>query len=238
MIEKLQPRLSRRLSIITDMAENGNIIADIGTDHGYVPIKLIRENAYHLAIAADVNQNALEIARRNIKENGMQDKISCILSDGLEQINETPDCIVISGMGGELISKILNNGIEKAKKADKLIIQAQSKWEALRKSLLLMKLYPVDEKIIYEDGHFYMINKLSKDSDIFYSCINRYGMEAFFLYGLLPLLHLKDKTFQNYVSTKVLEYNKILNSINKPEQEAKRIETLKLRLELSKNLII
>lgn len=238
MIEKLQNRLSRRLGIITDMAENGNIIADIGTDHGYVPIKLIREHAYHLAIAADINQNALEIAKQNIKEHGMQDKISCVLSDGLENIDASPDCIVISGMGGELIGKILKNGIEKVKKADKLIIQAQSKWEALRKSLLLMKLYPIDEKIIYEDGHFYIINKLSKDSVIFRSCINKYGLDRFFLYGLLPHLHPEDEIFQLYVSNKISTYKKILDSIQDLKRERERIENLKQKLELSKNLII
>lgn len=81
-------------------------VADIGTDHGYLPIYLVKKGICEKAVAADVNEGPLSSAERNIKEASLKEKIKAVLSDGLENITSV-DCITIAGMGGELICEIL-----------------------------------------------------------------------------------------------------------------------------------
>lgn len=238
MISKTGFTLSKRLSAIVNMAGSGNIIADIGTDHAYVPISLIVNGNYQKAIAADINKHAVEIARQNIENHQMSSRISCVLSDGLDQIETKADCIVISGMGGELICSILTKNKSRAKAANKIIIQPQSKLELVRASLLSLDLYPEDETILYEDGHFYIAMKLTDNQEPFRQSVRAYGMDTFFSYGLLPLHSRDSKVFQEYVSRKISEYEKILTSVQHLSRKEKRIENIKQKLHLSKFLRI
>ena len=102
-------KLDERLSLCAQMVRDGAAVADIGTDHAYLPVYLVECGKIHKAIAADVREGPLENAKGNISKNGFDQQIKTVLSDGLEKISpDEADDIVIAGMGGELIIRIIS----------------------------------------------------------------------------------------------------------------------------------
>lgn len=127
--------LDKRLSLCAELV-SGNFICDIGTDHGYLPAELLSSGKCTRAIAADINEKPLEAAAATFEKYNVSDKAELVLSDGLKNIDtsEVTD-IVIAGMGGELISRILNDGSDKLSPEINLILQPMTKAPALRKYL-------------------------------------------------------------------------------------------------------
>lgn len=127
--------LSLRLSTIMKKVPKGARIADIGTDHAYLPVALINEGRVNFAIACDINEKPLKNAEKTVRGAGMSDKISLRLSNGLEKVSKDEvDTVIIAGIGGEVISGI----IERADwlKCNKLLIlQPTTAPEALREYL-------------------------------------------------------------------------------------------------------
>ena len=99
--------LSSRLKTIASFVSEGMCVADIGTDHGYIPIYLTSEGMTDKAYAMDVNRGPLERAGENIRKEGLDGRIECILSDGMEKLPIDADSVVIAGMGGDLMEQIL-----------------------------------------------------------------------------------------------------------------------------------
>lgn len=113
----------------------GRHIADIGTDHGYLPCYMTAEGLCDTALACDTAPMPLDSARKHIAENGLGDRVRCILSDGLEKVPlEGLSDIVIAGMGGELILRILESCTElkNAVPPINLVLQPMTKWDTLR----------------------------------------------------------------------------------------------------------
>lgn len=102
-------KLSCRLQAVADMVNEGARVVDVGTDHGYIPAYLIKNNIAKSVIACDINEKPLASCRRYISSLGLDDKVKCVLSDGLKGIDGDYDTVIIAGMGGELISQILEN---------------------------------------------------------------------------------------------------------------------------------
>jgi len=153
----ISPKLSKRLSTVTQYIRGGNILADIGTDHAYLPIYAVKEGLVSYAIATDINEGPLERAKGNIVENGLQEKIKTILTNGLDGVEiYKPDYITICGMGGELIVEILRAS-EYVRNTDvKLILQPMTSIEELRD--YLSSGYDIlDEYVVNEDKKFYQI---------------------------------------------------------------------------------
>ncbi len=101
-------KLDARLSAVASLVRKGSRVADIGTDHGYLVAYLIENGISPCGIAADLREGPLNNARQTVIEQGISDKVDIILSDGLKKIPENScDDIVIAGMGGNLISEIL-----------------------------------------------------------------------------------------------------------------------------------
>ncbi len=118
--------ISKRLKLIANLVTIGNRVADIGTDHGYVPIYLLRNNISPSAIAVDISVSTLEKAKENINRADLSKKIECRLSDGFKAINKGEcECAVIAGMGGILIDKILRDDLEKTLSFDEIILAPQ-----------------------------------------------------------------------------------------------------------------
>ena len=104
MAQNLTPRLKAAASLV----RGGGILADIGTDHGYLPIYLVETGKISKAIAADIGKMPLENARKSVELNGLSDKISLRLSDGLRSFSpDDADEFVFAGMGGTLIAEKL-----------------------------------------------------------------------------------------------------------------------------------
>ena len=104
-------KLSERLELVLSFVEPGESAADVGTDHGHVPVELVRRTIAKKAVAMDVRKGPLSRATENIALAGLADKIETRLSDGVAKLLPgEADSVVIAGMGGELIIKILENG--------------------------------------------------------------------------------------------------------------------------------
>lgn len=153
-------QISERLKAVSEMVTEGNRIADIGTDHGYVPIWLLKQGRIKHAIGMDVRQGPLSHARENRKQYGLEEKLELRLSDGLSsyQCGEA-DSIVIAGMGGELMIRILKAGREKLSGAEELVLSPQSEIREVREYLAAEGFHLKQEVMIKEDGKYYVIMK-------------------------------------------------------------------------------
>lgn len=152
--------LSRRLLAVANFVSDGRSVADIGCDHGYVSIYLIKERHCQKVIAMDVNEGPLLHAKANIKKYGFEDKIETRLSDGTKALNQGEvDTLLMAGMGGRLMKRILAEGFENLGRFEELILQPQSEVAELRGYLRETGYAIVDEDFIIEEGKFYPIIK-------------------------------------------------------------------------------
>ena len=150
------PPLSNRLMSAVPYVREGAFVADIGTDHAYLPIYLCRIGKIRGAVAADIGKGPLAIAAANIRENGLADKIPTCLSDGLEHIGPyAPTDIIVFGMGGELIVSILHAAPWVKDASIRLILQPMTKSEILRAYLLENGFDIIDECLTEDQGRIY-----------------------------------------------------------------------------------
>lgn len=131
-------------------------LADIGTDHAYIPIYLAEQGRIQWAAAMDVNRGPLERARENIIAAGLGDIIDTRISDGFESLHPgEADSAVIAGMGGALMIRILQQGMDVVRSLKECILQPQSEVEKVRTFLLEEGFSFISENIVEEDGKYY-----------------------------------------------------------------------------------
>ena len=130
------PTPDKRLQSAVSYIKKGGRIADIGTDHAYLPIFLVREGIVSGALAADINLGPILSARANIEAAGLSGQIETLMTDGLHGVEAyAPDDVLIFGMGGELIVKILSEAPWVKDARIGLILQPMSRISLLRKWL-------------------------------------------------------------------------------------------------------
>lgn len=181
-------KLSKRMKAVAGMVTTGGVLADIGTDHGYIPIALVQRQKITGAIAMDINKGPLARAQENIASARLGDYIQTRLSDGVAALGEgEADSILIAGMGGELVIHILSEGEKVCKAASELILQPQSDIRKVREYLRLHHYKIVDEDMICEDGKYYpMMRVVHVESDDAWMKMNEQTKAACDIYG--PLL--------------------------------------------------
>lgn len=151
-------KLDGRLKLIVESIPQCSILADIGTDHAYIPIHAVRQGRCTRAVAADLRSGPIRMAQANIGRHGLQDVIETRLGDGLEPIDiEECDVIVIAGMGGPLIRRILSDAPEKAQRARKLLLQANNAVDALRRWLYQNGFEIINERLAEDSGKLYCL---------------------------------------------------------------------------------
>jgi len=152
------PKLSKRLSLIASFVPQNSRVCDIGTDHGYLAIELIKSGKAKYVIAADIAEKPLKNAEKNISLSGVKN-ISLRLCDGLSGISpDETDTVIIAGMGGEVIADILNKGQKVAKRDGiSIILQPTTSPEALRRFLYGNGYKIVTEKALTENGKLYSV---------------------------------------------------------------------------------
>ena len=153
--------LSKRMEAVVNMvAPQSFVVADVGCDHAYVSIALIEKEIAKKTIAMDVRQGPLRIAEGNVKAADLEEKIELRLSDGLEKLSPGEvDTIIIAGMGGLLVKRILEQGIEvlRVENPPVLILQPQSDMAAVRIFLHSSAYHIVQETMLLEDGKYYTV---------------------------------------------------------------------------------
>lgn len=218
-------QLSKRLMAVAKMVTPTKSIADIGCDHGYIPIYLVQEGIVKKALAMDVNIGPLESAKENIGIHKCEATITTRRSDGLAALaaNEV-EGIVIAGMGGNLMMKILSEGKAVLQTVKELILQPQSEIAEVRAFLQANGYAIVAEDMICEDDKYYPMMK------VIHGEMNLIR-EIDFIYG--PCL-LKDK---NQVLKHFLEKEKeILEKIIKQISEAGSAVAISRRNEIKKEM--
>ncbi|MBQ3463032.1 MAG: SAM-dependent methyltransferase [Clostridia bacterium] len=191
----------------------GKKIADIGTDHAYIPIYLIENSLAGYVIASDINKGPLLIAGDNIKNHNLTEKIETRLGGGLSVLKENEaDTIIIAGMGGILISEIIDADIEIAKKSN-LILQPMNAQYELRKYLLSNGFKNTNEDIAVEGFKVYnLIEAASGEQQPF---------ENDFEYHV-PHYLTSHKYFKNLYNKKHREFTKVIKGLensNEPDTE-------------------
>ncbi|MDR2044435.1 MAG: class I SAM-dependent methyltransferase [Clostridium sp.] len=153
-------KLSGRLRALARMVTPGSRVCDVGCDHGFLSIYLVREKISPKVIAMDVRKGPLSGAEEHIARQELEDYIETRLSDGLESLAcGEADCLVCAGMGGRLMKRILTEGRSKAKRFRELVLQPQSDLPAFRRFLREEGYRTVEENMIEEDGKFYFLMK-------------------------------------------------------------------------------
>ncbi len=184
-------RLSQRLLSVANETQY-KTIADIGTDHAFVPIYLIKEGKINKALACDVSKGSLEKAKINIEQNRLDEHIITRLSDGLKAIkpNEA-ETVILAGMGGMLINDILKESPAVLDTVKQLILQPQKDVPPVRKCIHSLGFSIVNEIMLFEAGVYYNIINCHKGSEAPYS-------EKEYLFGKI-LLERKDAILKEYL---------------------------------------
>ena len=152
------PTPSERLCSALPYLTQGGAVIDVGTDHAYLPIYLVGQNISSRALACDINRGPIESAQRNIAAAGLEDKIDTLCTDGLHGAEHFhPDDIMIFGMGGELIMRILSEAPWVKDANIGLVLQPMTRAHLLRRWLLENGFEIVGETITHEDRYYQTI---------------------------------------------------------------------------------
>ena len=148
--------LSKRLLFVTKFVDSQMIIADIGSDHGFLPYYLLQENIIQKAFASDNKMGPYNNLKKTFSSFD-QSRIELSLSNGIEKIPEYVNTIIITGMGGELIVKILLEGKDKLKNIDNIILSPHSHIEKVREFMMNKGYALVDEGIVFDEKFYFVL---------------------------------------------------------------------------------
>lgn len=159
-------KLSNRLNQIVKFIPNDKKVADIGTDHGYIPIYLVENNISKKIIASDVNLKPLTVAKNSINKKNYGDIISVELANGIEHLRDKDiDIAIIAGMGGDLIKNILSEDLSLSKRINHYIIQPMQQQRVIREFLYDNKAIILNDTLIKDNNKIYeIINFKFEDS--------------------------------------------------------------------------
>ncbi|WP_143087445.1 class I SAM-dependent methyltransferase [Butyrivibrio proteoclasticus] len=162
--EDISLKMSQRLITVADMLRSdGEVLraADVGCDHGYVSIYLVQRKIASSVIAMDVRKGPLSAADANIAECGLKNSISTRLSDGVKELKKgEANAIVIAGMGGKLMERLIDEGNLYDLGIRRAVFQPQSDYEEFRQFIRDKGYLITDERVVYEDGKYYFPMKV------------------------------------------------------------------------------
>ncbi|MGR3765058.1 tRNA (adenine(22)-N(1))-methyltransferase [Rossellomorea sp. NS-SX7] len=209
-------QLSKRLETVVSYIPEGSKIADIGSDHAYLPCFAVRKGIAERAIAGEVVKGPYLSAEKQVKDACLQDKIEVRLGNGLEVIAPGEvDCITIAGMGGALISSILEDGKEKLTGVKRLILQPNVSAKSIRLWLLQNNWELTNEEIIEEDGKVYEILTADRgEPDRAYS---KEEKQKELLLGPF-LIQKRNEAFKKKWTQESAQWKNILANMEKAEQ--------------------
>lgn len=219
-------KLTPRLQSVADMVKPCGLVADIGTDHAYVPMYLVENGVAQNAIASDVVDGPVKIAKENIAEQGLTSKIAVTKAYGLKAVADA-DVAVIAGMGGKLICDILKEDMEVAKSFDSIVLQPMTCQDDLRKFLHQNGFAIVEERLAKEDDKIYNILLVEKGQQFF--------EDEFYYYAGKLVFDNQDKLLGEYLHKKAEVIKKRIIGMKKSKNvevsaECRYLETLYDRL--------
>ncbi|WP_051280122.1 tRNA (adenine(22)-N(1))-methyltransferase [Anaerovorax odorimutans] len=216
-------KLTDRLQKIADFIDKGETMADIGTDHGFLPIYLWQNNICPHVILSDINKGPLEKADNNINIYCPDNSFDVRLGSGLEKLElREVDDIVIAGMGGLLIINILSSDVNKSKSYKKFIFQPRNAPEKLKKWLLENGFYILDSCLVREGKYIWEIFLAVPENQLMYNNINNFKIvlnkdkitDPIDLEISSILYEKKDPLLVDFIKNKIKIEEKILNAIS------------------------
>ena len=220
--------MNLRLRTLAQMVDQGARIADIGTDHAYLPIQLVKEGKVDYAIASDVAAGPLENAEKDIIAAGLKNKIETRLGSGLETISakDRIDTVVIAGMGGKLMTNILNEAWSRNFHFATLILEPNVGEPGVREWLSAHKYQIINEKIIAEAGHIYELIKAQELENT----ISLTDRQMFF--GP-EILKEKNQVFYQKWRDQLAYHQRLLTNLNKAqEKDGAHIKQIKYEIKM------
>lgn len=211
--------LSFRLNKIAEKVTQNSIIADIGTDHAYIPIFLYKNNKIKSAIACDISKGSLQKAKDNIFKHNLQENIQTRLGNGLEKITiqDNIDTIIIAGMGGMLMIDILKKGYNIVESAKELILQPQKDIDKVREYLHKNNLKIIDDEMLKDDGKYYTIIKAIKGREQI-----PYKKEEY-IFGRIEI-EQKSDILKEYITKQMYKMEIVLKNIEKTNIQSRILE--------------
>jgi tRNA (adenine22-N1)-methyltransferase len=217
--------LSERLQHIAGMIPECNRLADVGTDHAYIPIHTTMKKISSTAIASDINKGPIKLAQSNIRKYGLSDKIETRVGPGLTVLKQgEADVVLIAGMGGNLIADILNDSLEVARSTKHLILQPVQYPEVLRKYLIASGFSIIDEDLVKDENKYYHIMKVVNEPS------EPFEKEAYYYIGV-KLIEKKHPLLKDLLEHKLNLFYKILSQISPEDQPQKYEEIEGLRID-------
>lgn len=207
--------MDKRLQRISDYVEQGMKIADIGTDHGYLPIELIQSGKIDYAIVSDISKESLKKAQALIRQKKLSFKVDARVGAGLTILEKREvDAVIIAGMGGHLIAQILEDGKEVIRQSDfRFILQPMQNPEALRKYLILSGYDISNEALAKEGSKIYQIIVAQKGQAKSYDSIElQYGKKESYNESEKVLYH-------QLILAKQKEVEKIIKQLEKADTQ-------------------
>ena len=255
-------QISRRLQAVAAMVQAHGPLADVGCDHGYIPIYLRQVGQIQEAIAMDVNKGPLSKAKEHIAAYRMDAYIQTRLSDGVQALQPGEvTTVVIAGMGGGLVQKILQEGTRQLCGVEELILQPQSEIKQVRAALPELGYQIVAEDMVLEDGKYYPMMRVvplsfpiakecaraktqrmqtwssaldETQGEVLQDVMLRYGPE---------LLAAKHPVLQQFLEKEKKQYDVILQKIEKQPpsdkilQRKKELQKERLECEIASKMI-
>ena len=199
--------MSTRLDIIVEMVEENKVVCDVGTDHGITAMRVFDKKNPKMVIGTDISKNSLQKLRDKIQDTKYD--IKTVVTDGIKDLEKYhPENIIISGMGGFLISEILERGMKVAKKADKLILQANNSLAHLRMFLEKEGFLITDERIAFDEDIYYDIIEAHFTGNQ----TNDYKYDFEYEYGKL-IIERKDSLFRDKLEKIIQKSTKIKSQL-------------------------
>ena len=222
--------MNLRLNTLAKMVDPDSKVADIGTDHAYLPIKLVKSGKIKFAIASDVAEGPLENAKSDIAEAGLSDQIETRLGNGLETIThqDQVDTVVIAGMGGKLMVDILDTAWSKDFQFKNLVLEPNIGEAGVRNWLMMHNYQIVVEKLIAEAGHTYELIKARLTSD-------KHDLTEKEIFFGPFIMREKNPVFYQKWQGQLQYYEKLLQNLNKArEKDEDRINEVEHNIQLIK----
>jgi tRNA (adenine22-N1)-methyltransferase len=218
--------LSNRLEKIANFVPKNTIVADIGCDHGYIPIYLIKNNISKKIIAIDISENSIRKTIENVKINNLEKDIDIRVGDGLDKIlSYEVDTVIIAGMGGLMIRDILDKDKKKTNSITNFILQANIASKELRKYLYENNFEIIDEGLVKEGDKFYEIIHARRGKDFV-------TKDIYYEIGEKLIIN-KNPLLKEYINYKI----KVIGGILFELEGVKTEKAINRKKELNKNLM-
>ncbi|UCZ54518.1 tRNA (adenine(22)-N(1))-methyltransferase TrmK [Bacillus shivajii] len=213
-------KLSKRLHKVAFFIKEGASVADIGSDHAYLPVYLIKENIAKYAVAGEVNEGPFLSAQKQVRMNLLEEAIHVKLGNGLAVLEgEKVDTVVVAGMGGPLIRTILEEGKAHLTNVERLVLQPNIAADHIRKWLIDNKWLLIDEALVEEDGHIYEVLVAERGNPLFAYSEDR---EKEIWLGPI-LLKYKNSTFNEKWNRELEQLEKIYEIMQSASSDSKEV---------------